>query len=564
MAHSLNNHFQLRDSTSNQQRNNAISIRYLLVVCGIFLAIVCLCRLGTNLHREYRRAIVLANLGHQRYWELIHIAWLAWLKKHLLYAPLWRKHYRRCVQISDISVGLLPGRWHSLLLLSWTVINLLWIIYPTSQSSSAVVTLRARAGTAALFNILPVLLFSLKNNPLIPLLNISFDTFNVFHRWLARLCIFEILLHVCAWLGGTRTSGWKNVSEGMYGVSFSCGGVSTIAAIIILLQAWSPLRHAFYETFLTLHKLLAVIVFFGIYLHLSVIHLPQSSWVYIIAAIWIFDTISRLVRLILRNIDRRKWKTDVTVWALEGGACRVTFHLRTFCCIKPGTHIYVWIPKIAIFQSHPFSVAWSEPQESGTDISVLIRARTGFTKELYDAVQGSKHIIFARGFCEGFYGNYNDLSSYGHVVLLAGGVGITHHVMYLKNLLEGYRDGIVAAECIHLVWCFPTSDYLNWVRPWMDKIFTIPCCEDVLRISLYLTQQDDMRGIGDLPKWVAISYGNGRCNVEDVIQDSVANGNGTLAVAVCGPASLSDAVRVEVRNRVERRAIDFFDAAFTY
>jgi predicted ferric reductase len=557
MAGYRNSQFQPRDGTSNQQKNNAISIRYLVVVCGIFLAIICLYKIATYLCREHRRAIVLANLDRQQYWELNHISLLVQLKKHITYAPLWRKNYQTRIQISGIDIGSLPGRFDFLVLLGWTAFNLLWVTYPMSQSSSHVAILRSRAGVAALFNIFPVLLFSLKNNPLIPLLNIPFGTFNTFHRWVARLCAMEILLHVCAWLWSIRASGWKGMIEGMYGVSLICGAVSTIAAIVILLQAWSPLRHLFYEIFLILHKVFSFIVFLGIYLHLFFIHLPQSYWMYFIATIWISDVISRLSRLAHKGI------TDVTVRALEGGACRVTFQLRTVCHIKPGTYIYVWVPKIARFESHPFSIAWSVPQQSSTNISVLIRAQKGFTKEIYDIAQATpKKLILTRGFCEGFYGNYDDLSSYGHVVLLAGGIGITHHVMYLKNLLEGYRDGIVAAKCIHLVWCFPTSDYFNWVRPWMEKTFTILCCEDVLRISLYLTQKDDMRGMDGIPTWVTIEYG--RCNVASVIRGSIAGGSGALAVAVCGPPSLSDAARVAVRDRVEQRAIDFYDTAFAY
>jgi predicted ferric reductase len=507
-------------------------------------------------------------MARQRYWELNRITWFASFKKNLLHAPLWRKHYSRDVQILTIGIGSMPGRHNCVLLLSWTAINLWWMIYPISESSSAVLALRQRAGTAALFNIFPILLFSLKNNPLIFLLNIPFDTFNVFHRWLARLFILETLLHICAWLQETlETLGWNGVqlslSRGIYGVSLSCGAMSTFAVIVIMFQAWNPLRHTFYEIFLSVHKLLAFITFLGIYLHLFVIHLTQSSWIYVVASIWICDVIARFVRLVLRNVDRRKWTTDVTIRALEGGACRLTFHLRTCCSIRPETYIYVWLPRIATFQSHPFSIAWSEPKESGTDISVVIRAQTGFTKALYDTVRASpKDIIIDQGVCEGFYGNYHDLSSYGQVILLAGGVGIAHQIMYLKELLEGYRNCTVAARCIHLVWWFPTSNYFNWVRPWMDKIFAFGCCEHVVRLNLYLTRQTDLQGIDGLPEWVAIKYG--RCNVEKLIQDSATSGNGVMAVVICGPASFSDSVRIAVRNRMKDRVMDIFDASFRY
>ena len=96
----------------------------------------------------------------------------------------------------------------------------------------------------------------------------------------------------------------------------------------------------------------------------------------------------------------------------------------------------------------------------------------------------------------------------------------------------------------------------------MDKIFAFGCCEHIVRLNLYLTRQADLQGIDGLPVWVAIKYG--RCDVEKLIQDSATSGNGAMAVVVCGPASFSDSVRVAVRNRMEDRVMDIFDASFRY
>jgi len=39
-----------------------------------------------------------------------------------------------------------------------------------------------------------------RNNPLIKWLNISFDTFNLLHRWFGRIVILEALTHTLAFL----------------------------------------------------------------------------------------------------------------------------------------------------------------------------------------------------------------------------------------------------------------------------------------------------------------------------------------------------------------------------
>ena len=39
-----------------------------------------------------------------------------------------------------------------------------------------------------------------RNNPLIKWLNISFDTFNLLHRWFGRIVIIEAVVHTLAFL----------------------------------------------------------------------------------------------------------------------------------------------------------------------------------------------------------------------------------------------------------------------------------------------------------------------------------------------------------------------------
>lgn len=48
-----------------------------------------------------------------------------------------------------------------------------------------------------------------RNNPLIKWLNISFDTFNLLHRWLGRIVILEAVAHTLAfWAGASTEGGW--------------------------------------------------------------------------------------------------------------------------------------------------------------------------------------------------------------------------------------------------------------------------------------------------------------------------------------------------------------------
>ena len=56
---------------------------------------------------------------------------------------------------------------------------------------------------------MPLFLIAERNNPLIKLLKLPFDTFNLFHRWLGRIIFFEVFTHTIAHLAaGAYSSSW--------------------------------------------------------------------------------------------------------------------------------------------------------------------------------------------------------------------------------------------------------------------------------------------------------------------------------------------------------------------
>lgn len=57
-----------------------------------------------------------------------------------------------------------------------------------------------------------------RNNPLINWLNLSFDTFNLLHRWFGRIVVLEAITHTAAWTVATvATKGWAGVLASITG-----------------------------------------------------------------------------------------------------------------------------------------------------------------------------------------------------------------------------------------------------------------------------------------------------------------------------------------------------------
>jgi len=280
-----------------------------------------------------------------------------------------------------------------------------------------------------------------------------------------------------------------------------------------MLHSPSALRHAFYETFLVLHIIAVALAVTGVYYHLSIKGYVWLWYLKVAIALWAFDRGLRLLRVLYRNVGRKM--TTATCEALPGDAIRVTLHLARPWTFKPGQHLYLYMPRLALWTSHPFTISWSEDEqyvkfdeeklslhrqdiihEGQSTLSLIIRRRTGFTNTLYKKAYDSPERIFTtRALVEGPYGKVDTLGSYGTVVLIAGGVGITHPVPYLRELVNGYAQGTVATRRITLVWAIQSPEHLEWIRPWMTDILAMEKRREVLKVLLFVTRPKSTREI---------------------------------------------------------------------
>lgn len=390
-----------------------------------------------------------------------------------------------------------------------------------------------------------------------------------------------------------RAAGWSAVKGAITDSNLIMTGfISTVAFVAILVQSPSALRHAFYETFLHLHIALVILSFVGLWMHLS--DLPQQTILVAAIAVWIFDRALRFWNLIYRNIGRGG--TKATVETLPGDALRVSFNVARPWKVQPGQHIYITIPSIGLWTSHPFSVAWSENgapfsrtldvnekadslitthqdlyATKSTTVSTIIRRRTGFTNTLYKRaekvgafVDGSATgKLTLSAFVEGPYGTSRPLSSYGTVLLFAAGVGITHQVPYVRSLLSGYALGTVATRRITLIWIVQSPEHLEWIRPWMTQILAMEKRREALGIKLFVTRPRNKKEV--ISPSSTVQMFPGRPCVETLVGRECEEGIvGAMGVSVCGAGDLSDEVRGAVRKRQGWWNMDFVEESFTW
>lgn len=189
--------------------------KFIFIICGVVAFIFVTWRI-LIVSVKYMRQLVCLTNEKQRYFQRPYKKYAS-LKKYLIYAPIFHKRHNREFQLSTaMNMGVLPTRFQLFALTAYVGTNIAFCLARIhwDQSMSVVaVEMRHRSGILAVVNMVPLFIMSTRNNPLIHWLDISFDTFNLLHRWFGRIVVIESLLHTFAWVVSTaHGKGWSAVA----------------------------------------------------------------------------------------------------------------------------------------------------------------------------------------------------------------------------------------------------------------------------------------------------------------------------------------------------------------
>ncbi|CAG7963025.1 unnamed protein product [Penicillium salamii] len=535
------------------------------------------------------------------------------VKKHILYAPIWGSRHSREFRCFRLHMSSIPLRLEIISLLLYLALNLIFIIVTVDwwidDYPKKMFQLKYSAGHLAVMNTPGLVLAAGRNNPLVQLLGISFDTFNFMHRWVGRVIAANAVIHMSAVLASQAyTHGTEYVLYALWQQRlYLCGLIAILGFLFIVLQSLSPARHAFYELFLHLHIALALMSFIALWYHLK--NLPQQQVLLGTLILWGLDRASRLAILIWRNVGRRP--TTATIEALPGSVARVDVAVSRAWSFRPGQHMYLYMPCLGLWTSHPFTVAWTSKSSSATPsekrgssdslraliggsetttVSILVKGQDGFTKKLIQKVEESAEgHIKALALAEGPFGGIHSLDSYGTLLLIAGGIGITHPMSYLNQAVSTFTESKTATRKVHLVWIVRNLDHLTWVQKFMREILTHESLTSpvnsnghsyfqfprlLLSISVHVTAhkdtveeyipQPDTPWMEYAPPSVPINIHHGKPCIQSILEKEKSDQIGAMAVSVCGPGGLGDSVREAVRNVQGEKTVDLFEEAFSW
>ena len=396
--------------------------------------------------------------------------------------------------------------------------------YPTASGSDGEIVsyLTNRFGVLSFANIPLVFLYAGRNNILLWLTNWSHGTFLLLHRWVAWIAALQAILHSAIYLeiyvhDGTHASESK-LPYWVWGV------VATLCLSLLLPSSILPIRNSVYEFFLAWHVLLSIFVLVGCYWHILERFQRQwgyENWIYTAIAIWGFERAMRLARLARNGVKTAR----VTV--IDEDYVRVNIEN-----VSGSGHAYLYFPTLTwrVWENHPFSVSSAVLPPSdrpvtlkhnadvekhggsaeGSDsdsserqyqshakigLTFLLRTKTGVTAQL--AQHETLPVLV-----ESSYGPHEDLSEHSALICIAGGVGITACVPYLR--------------------AHPGATKLFWGARSQGIV-------DDMRPSLSGVEQE--------------IYIGKRMNIADVLHKELSGSATNTVVLVSGPSEMADEVR---------------------
>lgn len=380
-------------------------------------------------------------------------------KKHVAVPAAFGKEKQNLLQargrLGKFFQILMPSRIESLLMVGFLFVCIAFmgsqirfvendpIFYTKSRAIGRY--LAVRTGIIATLNIPMLILFAGRNNFLQWLTGVNFATFIMIHKWISRMFIVMLIIHsVCySYLFGSTYLLRMKAEYLVFGV------IGTVSGSLLFLQSMVILRRRWYEVFLIGHIVLAALFVVGAWKHVD--ELGYVWFIYLATAIWVFDRVVRLGRLIWFGFPK------VDLQLINNDTIKVKIPTTKRWRPTNGGFAYVYfMHRLRFFQSHPFSYL-----QMPDSISFFIKVKEGVTKDFHrELATCPGQSMKMRVTIEGPYGGGLESCNVRHyhsAVFLAGGNGIPG--MFSEAMHLGSRPDM--KQRVKLIWIIRDYNYVN-------------------------------------------------------------------------------------------------------
>jgi ferric-chelate reductase len=412
---------------------------------------------------------------------------------------------------------------------------------------------------------LPLLfLFPGRNNFFQYITRWKYSRFITFHKWLARLVILEVLVHSFAM--SSQTYALHKMTR-FHAPWYQWGIVGTVFGCLAWALAISPIRRRFYEIFVAIHIIFVSGFLYSSWIHAESQNYQQFYWACI--AVWCFDRFIRIVRIILfggiKNVEIEYFQTEEIL--------RLTVPGSKILKAQPGNHAFIHFLTFTRFlQSHPFTVYPSKTKSGYVHFNCCVKK--GMTKYLAQkCLKAENNKISMKILVDGYYGETSYYQHYNKSVFITSGTGLSGPLFFATKLISN-----TITEEVNLYWCVRTY---SAIKCYADELIGLK--ESKVKIIIYISQpensyistssdDDDVDqeeknqslDLEDKDKTLAgllssFEIRHGRMSASEIIEQEIANSNGSLAIGACAHPEIVD----EVRRKISR-SLSIHDSRIEY
>ena len=466
------------------------------------------------------------------------------LKPFLVWPSTFGRYH---VQPLPYLLGNAPTRGQALYVALFVVLNVIFtaVDYRSRQPSAwyanqyyeIMAYVFYRTGALAYIFAPLVFLFAGRNNFLLWMTNWSHSTYILLHRWVSRVFTFQAILHsILAVILYKDEGSYSSMVSEPYWI---WGIVATIAAVILTFASGLYVRNTAYELFVLVHIVLSAILIAACWYHAYDLYAylgGYSIWLTCCAAVWFFDRLMRVFRIIavgpqhaqVSSVGDEYVRIDIAGvrWGLE-----------------PGKHVYCYFPALTPWrpwENHPFSILptpllyQDQTQELASqreEKTIDSDTEKAFKTHIHTASIDPKH-------CQ----------SNGITLYIRRSTGLTRHLQATNNLLvfvEGpypnnHTKTILRCDRLLLI---SGGIGITGVLPFAHSHWNVKLAWSVKESSTCLVEHLDEALSSVSDKHVRIGT---RFDIADLLAQEVAAGWESVGVVACGPGSLCDDVRAAV------------------
>ncbi|KAL3441484.1 hypothetical protein BJX65DRAFT_288446 [Aspergillus insuetus] len=302
------------------------------------------------------------------------------------------------------------------------------------------------------------------------LLGISLETYGFIHRMVGLMSVVQATIHVVI------------ISRHItFDVSHPTHLNGLLGGCMLLSLLFLPMiKRRIYEAFLVQHLASAVTGLIAIWKHIQPTSTQSHWWFISCVSAFSFTSVLQMIRILYRNFvfGRKSVRMSVKIHAED--IVHVRLSLPRPWIVRAGERINLGVPSLGVFyffQTHPFTVTWWEEDEHGHALSIalMFRSRTGFTRKLRECTNPDQDywawidgpfgpsLVQECGFAQ-------DVSDYGHILMVTSGIGIAAQLPYIKELLQRRHRAEVRTQRISLVWRLDRAGDWESARDWLQQL----------------------------------------------------------------------------------------------